>query len=85
MIRRAEAQRVHRRNRPRAHREDVAQDATDTGRGSLIGFDVRRVVVAFHLEDDAVAVADVDHAGIFARPLYDLRAAGGERAQPFLG
>jgi hypothetical protein len=40
MIRRAEAQGVHRRDRPRAHGEDVAQNAADAGRRTLIRFDV---------------------------------------------
>jgi hypothetical protein len=53
VIRRAEAQRVHRRDGPRAHGEDVAQDAADAGRRALVGLDVGGVVVAFHLEDDA--------------------------------
>jgi hypothetical protein len=84
MVRRAEAQRIHRCDRPRAHGEDVAQNAADTGRRTLVGLDVGRVVVALHLEDDAVAVADVDHAGILARALDDLRSGGRQRAQPLL-
>src|SRR5262249_42751475 len=36
---------------------------------SLIGFDEARMVVAFHLEDGGVAVADVDDAGVLAWPL----------------
>ena len=84
MVGRAEAQRVHGRDRPRAHGEDVAQNAADAGRRALIGLDVGGVVVALHLEDDAVAIADIDDAGVFARPLDDLRAGGRQGAQPFL-
>ncbi len=84
MVRRAEAQRVHRRDRPRAHGEDVAQDAADAGRRTLVGLDVGGMVVALHLEDDALAVADIDDAGILARPLDDARPGGRQRAQPFL-
>ena len=73
MVRLAEAQRIHRRDRPRAHGEDVAQDAADAGRRTLIGLDIGGVVVALHLEDHAVAVADIDDAGIFARSLDDPR------------
>jgi hypothetical protein len=80
MIRRAEAQGVHRRDRPRAHGEDVAQNAADAGRRTLIGFDVGGMVVALHLEDHAVAIADIDHAGILARTLDDDRAGGRQRA-----
>ena len=67
MVGPAEAQRVQIGDRPRAHREHVAQDAADAGRRALIGLDVGRVVVALHLEDRGLAVADVDHAGILAR------------------
>ena len=68
MIGPAEAQRVQIGDRPRAHGENVAQDAADAGRGALIRLDVGRVVVALHLEDRRIAVADVDDAGVFARP-----------------
>ena len=51
MIGIAEAQRVEAGDRPRAHGEDVAQNAADAGRRALIGLDVARVVVALHLED----------------------------------
>jgi hypothetical protein len=68
MIRRAEAQRVHRRDGPRAHGEDIAQDAADAGGRALVGLDVGGVVVALHLEDDAIAVADIDDAGVLAGP-----------------
>ena len=78
VVRRAEAQRVHRRDRPRAHGEDVAQDAADAGRRALIGLDVGGVVVALHLEDDRLAVADVDDAGVLAR-------AAGSPAAPVVG
>jgi hypothetical protein len=56
---------------PRAHGEDVAQDAADAGRRALIGLDVARVVVALHLEDGGLAVADVDDAGVLARAADD--------------
>ena len=67
MIRRAETKRVHGRDRPRTHGENVAQDAADTGGSALIGLDIGRMVMALHLEDDAIAIIDIDHAGIFAR------------------
>jgi hypothetical protein len=73
----AEAQRVQQRDRPRAHREDVADDAADAGRRALIGLDERRVVVALHLEDRREAVADVDRAGVLARPLITRGAVVG--------
>ena len=66
LAQRAEAQRVHHRDRPGAHGEDVADDAADAGRGALVGLDVRRVVVRLDLERDGVPLADVDHAGVLA-------------------
>ena len=69
MLRRAKAQRVEAGDRPRAHREDIAQDAADAGGRALIGLDVARMVVALHLEHHRLAVADVDDAGVLARPL----------------
>ena len=58
----AEPQRVHQRDRPRAHGEDVADDAADAGRGALVRLDERRMVVRLDLEDGGEAVADVDRA-----------------------
>jgi len=42
------------------------------------------VVVALHLEDDAVAIADIDDPGILARPVDHAWALRGEGPQPFL-
>ena len=77
----AEGERVEAGNRPRAHGENVAQNAADAGRRALIGLDVTRVVVALHLEHDREPVADVDDAGILARPLNHPRRLGRQRAQ----
>ena len=74
MVGRAEAQRVQVGDGARAHGEHVAHDAADAGRRALVGLDVARVVVALHLEDDAVAVAEVDDAGVLAGALDHLRA-----------
>ena len=71
MVRRAEAQRVHVGDGPRAHGEHVAHNAADAGRGPLIGLDVGRMVVALHLEHGRLAVAEIDDAGILAWPLDD--------------
>ena len=62
----AEAQRVHDGDRARAHRDDVAHDAADAGRGALERLDVARVVVRLDLERDRPALADVEHAGVLA-------------------
>ena len=73
-IERSEAQRVHERDRPGAHREDVADDAADARRRALVGLDERGMVVRLDLEDRGEAVADVDGAGVLAGPLQDARA-----------
>ena len=73
-VERAEAQRVQQRDRPRAHREDVADDAADAGRRALVRLDERRMVVRFDLEDRRQPVADVDGAGVLAGPLQHARA-----------
>ena len=67
MIERSELERVHARDRPRAHREDVAQDSADAGRRALVRLDERRMVVAFDFEHRDPSVADVDRAGVLAR------------------
>ena len=79
-----ETQGVHVGDGTRAHGEDIAQNAADAGRRALIGFDERRVVVAFHLEDDGVVVADVDDAGVLARTADDPRRLGRQGLQPLL-
>ena len=81
MIRRAEAQPVEQRDRPRAHRDDVAQDPADAGRGSLERLDRRRMVVRLDLERDGLALAEVDHAGVLAGPLQHALACRGQPLQ----
>jgi hypothetical protein len=68
-VERSEAQRVQQRDRTRAHREHVAQDAADAGRCALIRLDRRRMIVRLDLEGDREPVTDRDHAGVLARAL----------------
>jgi len=75
---RPEAQRIHHRDRARAHGEDVAQDAADAGSCALKRLDKRRVVVRLDLEGAGPAIADVDDAGVLARPLHHAAAARGQ-------
>ena len=77
----AETQAVEERDRPGAHRDDVAEDPADTGRGALEGLDGGRVVVGLGLEGDGDTVAEIDHAGVLARPLKDALAARRQPAQ----
>ena len=69
IVGRPEAQRIHDGDRPRAHREDVAQNAADAGGRALKRLDKARMVVRFDLERDRVALADIDDARVLSRPL----------------
>src|SRR5205085_320730 len=64
--------------------EDDAQDASDSGRGALIGLDKGGMVVALDLEDDYFAVADIDDPGILARAADDARPRRRQGLQPYL-
>ena len=79
----AEAQRVEQRDRPRSQREDVAQDASHSGGGSLERLYGARMVVRFDLEGDGVPLADVDRAGVLAGPHQNPRPLGREPSQSF--
>jgi hypothetical protein len=81
-VRGAEAQGVEVGDGPRAHGEDIPQDAADPGGSAVVGFDPGRVVVGFHLEDGGQAIPDGDDAGILARALDDPGGLGGEFLQP---
>ena len=78
---RAEAQRVHQRHRARAHGEDVPQDAADAGSRALVRLDEGGMVVGLHLEHRGQPVADLDGAGVLARPFEDAGRLGGEAGQ----
>ena len=73
VVGRPEAQPVEERDRPRAHGEDVAEDAADARRRALERLDRGRVVVALHLERDGLTVAQIDHAGVLSWPLEHAR------------
>ena len=77
----AEEERVHDRDRPRPHGEDVAEDAPDTGGGSLVGLDGRRVVVALDADGDRDPVARVDHPRVLAGADEDARPLGRQAAE----
>ena len=81
MIRLGEAEAVEDRDRPGAHRDDVAQDPADTGRRSLERLDRRGVVVRLHLEGDRLALAEIDHPGVLTGALQDAFPLGGKPFQ----
>ncbi len=75
-----EPEAVEERDRPRAHRDDVAQDPAHAGRRPLERLDRRRVVVALDLERDGEPVAEVEHARVLARaPAGHARLSTGSR------
>ena len=61
-----EPERVHQRDRTGAHRENVTNDAADTGCRALIGFDERGVVVRLDFEDGGKPVSDVNSPCVLA-------------------
>ena len=81
MPNRPEAERVQRGDRAGAHGKDIPQDTAHPGGGSVIGFDKRRMIMAFDLKDRGQPVADIDDAGILARPLQDGRSGCGQTPQ----
>ena len=79
MVGAAETQRIEQRDRPCPHREHVAQDAAHSGRRALVGLDEGGMVVALDLEDDRLAVADIDDPGILAGTADDPLPRGRQR------
>src|SRR5205085_6979712 len=71
LVERPDSERIHERDRPGAHAEDVAEDAPGAGGRTLIRLDGARVVVALDADRRRDAVTDVEHAGAFARPDQD--------------
>ena len=84
-----EAQCVQVRNGASAHRKDIPQDTADAGGSTLIGLDIGGMVMALHLEDRRLTVADIDDAGIFARAADHLGTGGRQllqmQARGFIG
>ena len=78
---RAETERVHHRQRPRTHGENIAQNAADPGRSALKWLDVTGMVVALNLERASPAVPNINDSSILARALHDAIALGRQAAQ----
>src|SRR6185437_14253559 len=77
----AEPEPVEERDRPRSHRDHVAQDPAYAGGRALEGLDRRGVVVRLDLEGDRCPVTKVEHARVLAWPLQDALAGGGQPLQ----
>ena len=80
-VERTKAKRIEDRDRSGAHGEHVAEDAAHTGGRPLVRLDRRRMIVRLDLEHNGEAVADVDRAGVLARPLQNIRTFGGQLAE----
>ena len=76
VVRFAKTQSIHESNRTGAHSKDVAHNAADTCGRALVRLNERRMVMAFHLKDNAVTIANINHARIFTRALDDFVAFG---------
>jgi len=81
VIKRPEPQRVHYRDGPRAHGEDVPQDSPYARGRALERLDKAGMVVGLDLEGDGVAVSDVNDARVLSRALQDVFARGWELLQ----
>ena len=76
---------VHRGDGAGAHGKHITQDAAHTRGRPLMRFDITGVVVALHLEDHRLPIADIHHACVFTRAANDLRASGGQLLEVDLG
>ena len=81
LVERAEPQRVQQRDRSGPHRDHVAHDPADPGRGALVGLDRRGVRVRLELEHDRDAVAHVDRAGVLPRTDEHRATLGGQASR----
>jgi len=80
-LNRSKAQRVHYRDRPRSHGENIAQNSADASGRSLKRFYKRRVIVRLDLESARPTIADINDASIFPWPLHNQLAACGQTFQ----
>ncbi len=81
ILQRSEPQRIEQGNGSGSHRENVPQDAADTGSRPLEGFDGRGMVVTFDLEGKAMPVAEIHHTSVLPWPDENARSIGGKPAE----
>ena len=81
IVQRSEPQRIHHRNRPRAHGENVAQNSAHARSRALKRLNETRMIVGFNLERNRPAVADIDNAGVLPRALQHQLAASRQLLQ----
>ena len=73
---RSKAQSVHHRHRPCAHGNNVANNSAHTGGCALEGLDEAGVIVAFNLEGNCPAFADVNNPSVFSHAHHQVFAHG---------
>jgi hypothetical protein len=81
MIEPTEAESVQECHRPRSHRHDVPENASNSCRRALERLDCGRVVVALHLEGSRFAVSEVDHTRVLTGTLQHCVSLGREAAE----
>ena len=84
IVGRPEEERVEHGRGARAHGEDVAEDPAHPGRGTLVGLNSRRVVVALDLEYAEQPAAEIHGAGVLARTHRHARPLRRKGAQQLL-
>src|ERR1700756_5019397 len=78
---RTESEGIHDRQRPRAHGEDVAKDATHSRRRPLERLNVAGMIVTFDLESTGPTVAHVNDSRVFTRALHHAFASGRQASE----
>jgi hypothetical protein len=81
LVERAETKWVEQRDRPGPHRDHVAHDPADPGRGALVRLDRRGMRVGLELEHGRDPVAHIDRAGVLTRADEHRATLGGQAAQ----
>ncbi len=76
MVEIPKAQGVHHGNWPCAHRNNVANNATNTGSSALEGFDEAGVVVTFNLEGHRPPFTNIDYTRVFSHAHHQVFGHG---------
>ncbi len=84
VLERPEVEGVHQRDRPGAHREDVADDPADAGGRAVVRVDVARVIVALHPDGERDLVREPDDRGVVPGADQHVRAGRGEGPEEVL-
>src|SRR5690606_39464951 len=78
-VERSEIERIHQRDRPSAHRENITNDASHPSRRTIMGINVTLVIMTLHRDGKRCPFAETDNRCIITWAEYDIGAAGRER------